>query len=294
MICLQKRENSLSFQETHMTKTLIFESFLASAWFKTYQYITEHVERYVQVPTFLLNGDSLDDFASEYADVGFVNPLSYLWLLGQNPCPVELVAAPITAESADNTTNTTFYDVIARQGSDIQTINDLERCVWAQPTNDPAASGDDVSAQTLNTRSVAVREKIETSSQAHALHLLLHGQADATIIDTRKIDLITRNSPQMAAKLRTLATYQYAPGPLVVTATHIGSFARRKIQEALINIHTESSLKPYLQATAIDRFVPITNTQYQTLCLEHKATLAASALQQKQAFATAKTLSQTV
>ena len=64
-----------------MTSPIIFETFLAPAWYKMYQYMTEYVERTIGVPTFLLNGEALEDFADAYTDVGFLTPLAYIQLL---------------------------------------------------------------------------------------------------------------------------------------------------------------------------------------------------------------------
>lgn len=74
--------------------TLIFATFLAPVLYKTWLYITEYVERYVGIPTFLLPGEHLEDFAAGYIDAGFISGLSYVHLSSQDPCPVELLATP--------------------------------------------------------------------------------------------------------------------------------------------------------------------------------------------------------
>ena len=58
--------------------TLIFATFLAPVLYKTWLYITEYVERYVGIPTFLLPGEHLEDFAAGHIDAGFISGLSYV------------------------------------------------------------------------------------------------------------------------------------------------------------------------------------------------------------------------
>ena len=53
--------------------TLIFTTFLSSAWYKFALSMVEYVERSVNVPSILLHEGMLDDFATGNADVGFMD-----------------------------------------------------------------------------------------------------------------------------------------------------------------------------------------------------------------------------
>src|ERR1700730_16665681 len=53
--------------------TLIFSVFLTSAWHKMAQAMTEYTERCLGIPSLLLHGCLLDDFASANVDAGFMD-----------------------------------------------------------------------------------------------------------------------------------------------------------------------------------------------------------------------------
>src|SRR5436190_9495156 len=101
-------------------QTLIFANFLAPALYKTYQSIIEYVERIIDIPTFLLNGESPDDFAEGFIDAGFICGLTYVHLARQAPSPVELVAAPILKGVRYQQRPWYFSDIVVRVDSDIR------------------------------------------------------------------------------------------------------------------------------------------------------------------------------
>jgi hypothetical protein len=60
-----------------MSDPLIFATFLAPTCYKTYQYIIEHIERYIKVPASRYSAETLEDFAAAFVDVGFISPFAY-------------------------------------------------------------------------------------------------------------------------------------------------------------------------------------------------------------------------
>jgi ABC transporter, phosphonate, periplasmic substrate-binding protein len=258
-----------------MTSTIIFETFLDPVGFKAYQYITEYVERYVHVPTFLLNGEALDDFSAAYADVGFVSPLAYSWLLRQKPCPVELIAVSVQQGAQEDTLPPAFLDIVTRKENMLDSIHALEGSVWASYTERSHVA--DHFVNTYSEPAIHYRERIEAPTQVQALHLVLKGLADATAID---VDLIFRNSPQIATQLRILDTYSCVAGPFVVVASHVNPIIRKNIQDALLTIHKESFFAQRLQELGIQQFVSATNAYYQDLCESYRTARAHTTHQQ--------------
>jgi hypothetical protein len=238
-----------------VASTLIFETFLQPALFKAYQHIVEYIEYHVQVPTFLLNGESLDDFACAYADVGFVSPLSAFWLSYQKPAPVELLATGIRGGMDDDSAYPVFWNIVTRQELAIQTVDDLDGCTWAYVGVGPSSEEDVL--DTCEHLPLAVGEAIDVPSSARAIHLLLEKKVDAIAIDTRMVNLAFLNSSRMATRLRVLGTYSVARGPLVIAATHLAPVLRKKIQQILLEVHTGSFMTHYLREIAIERFVPV-------------------------------------
>jgi hypothetical protein len=260
-------------KETLMTSPIIFETFLAPAWYKMYQYMTEFVERSIGVPTFLLNGEALEDFADAYTDVGFLTPLAYIQLLNQTPCPVELIVAPISlGEVQLGDIPPVFFDIVVRKESRITSANELEGCIWSYYTGMPHTEDQSLYEQCLPTASVKMM--IETQTQAQALRLVLDGTADATAIDAHMLDLVYRNSPQMTERLRILSAYCPSTGPLVVVASHLGANVKRKIQEAFLRMHQDTFFAKRLREGSIDHFIPVTNSHYQSMSEHYRDTQA--------------------
>ena len=247
----------------NMVSPIIFATFLAPSWYKTYQYVTEYVERYVRTPTFLLNGESLDDFSSEYVDAGFISPLAYLQLLDQQTCPVELVAAPVAVGASDPQLPPLLYDIVVRRDSTFTSLDDLPECVWA--FHSETAHVEEPSMLVEGSSLTDFRASIEAATQAQALRLVVDGAADATAIDTRRLNLVLRNSPSLAANLRVVSTYCPSPGPLVVVSRHVSLEVRTKIQEAFLMIHKDALCAPRLRENIIDKFIFVSNIYYKNL-----------------------------
>jgi ABC-type phosphate/phosphonate transport system substrate-binding protein len=238
--------------------TIIFETFLAPTQYKSYLYITEYVERYVNVPTFLLNGEALEDFGAGYADAGFISTTSFLQLLSQKPCPVELIAAPLMQ---DTDTPPTFFDVVVHKESSYMTTGDLNGCIWASYAQKTHV--EDYAMDESVMPAIDFTDTIEATSQAQLLRLLLDGKAHAAAVDARIMDIVQHNSPRIAAQLRVLGTYCVSAGPLVAIASHVNAVLKQKIQEALLTMHLHPFYAQRLQEEAIERFIPITNPRYQ-------------------------------
>ena len=54
---------------------LIFATFLSPVLYKTCLYITKYLEQLTGIPTFLLPGEDLEDFAAGAIDAGFISGL---------------------------------------------------------------------------------------------------------------------------------------------------------------------------------------------------------------------------
>ncbi|WP_172632311.1 PhnD/SsuA/transferrin family substrate-binding protein [Dictyobacter arantiisoli] len=248
-----------------MTPPIIFETFLAPAWYKTYQYMTEYVERYTGTSTFLLNGEALEDFADAFADVGFLTPLAYIQLLGQRPCPVELLAAAIAQEDVQHgDVPPVFFDIVVRQESRVRETRELEGCIWSYYAGMPHAEDNTFYERAVST--VGARKTVESATPVQALRSVLSGVADATAVDARMLHLIALNSPAMAARLRVVSTYSPSTGPLVVVASHVSADLKQKIQEAFLCMHKDSFFARRLQDGKLDHFISVTNAHYQDMC----------------------------
>jgi ABC-type phosphate/phosphonate transport system substrate-binding protein len=262
-LCEVSAKKSKETQQS-MNQTLIFTSFLTPTRYKMCLYITEYVECVLGVPTFLLNGESFEDFATADADAGLLSPLAYMQLLHEPSSPVELIAAPVLQGADSLDTPPDLVDIVVRRESPLHSESDLADCTWAHYWSySPGPSRiEDPLTCAQNMLSVSFHETIEASSPAQALRMVLDGRADATAIDARLLALVRRNSPLMDEQLRTLNTCYHTPGPLIVVAKHVHPLLTRQIQTALVSMHEHPLLEQKLHESNIERFVAMTDDCY--------------------------------
>src|SRR5271157_4921091 len=77
------------------TETINFANFLSPLLQETYASILNHIVEHVGCTAALYTGQSLCEFPSGMADVGFSSGLQYIRMKEWQDCPIELLAAPV-------------------------------------------------------------------------------------------------------------------------------------------------------------------------------------------------------
>ncbi|GCE25163.1 hypothetical protein KDA_06470 [Dictyobacter alpinus] len=244
--------------------TLIFETFLTPTLYKTYQYITEYIERVLHIPTILLSGESLDDFEGGYADAGFMSANDYLQLQNLSPNSVELIAMSLEPDEHEQDSISPFFDIIVRKESDFTSLGDLEYATWAYHVG--MSQVEDQFRDEQGNVLFHFRSMLETVSQAQSMRSVLNGTVDASAIEGSMVELVWRNSPHIAAQLRVIGTYSSTTSPLVVLAAHLDPAIKHRIREALLSMHQDPFFAQQLREGQIERFHPIASTYSQPLC----------------------------
>ncbi|HEY7417886.1 MAG TPA: PhnD/SsuA/transferrin family substrate-binding protein [Ktedonobacteraceae bacterium] len=252
--------------------TVIFATFLAPALYKTYQHIVEYIEEALSIPTFLIPGESLDDFAYGSIDAGFICGLVYTRLSQQIPSPVELVAAPILKGERYQQSPLYFSDIVVRKDSPANMLADLYGCTWAY--NEKAShSGYNLVQYSLLEQGKSLEQfaqTVETGSHAQSLRLILEGKADAAAIDSYMLDVILRNRPEIAEAVRIIGSFGPSTIPPVVASTRLPRPLRKKIRETFLTMHQDRLFAQRLDDGLIERFVPITDEHYHNIRTMHK------------------------
>ena len=247
--------------------TLIFASFLAPTLYKTYQHIVEYIEQYIGIPTFLICGESQEDFAEGYIDAGFLCGLAYVQLARQQPSPVELIAAPVLEGDRYQREPWYFSDIVVRKESPYESFEDLRGCRWAY-NEKSSHSGYNLVYYSLFEQGKSLDyfgETIESGSHAHSLRLIMDGTVDAAAIDSHMLDLVLRNSSRIADQFRVIGSFGPSTIPPVVVSSHLHPAIKRKIRDAFLQMHRNAYFSHYLHDGLIERFVPITDAHYQDI-----------------------------
>lgn len=243
--------------------TIIFETFLMPTMYKTYQYITEYIERALHIPTILLNGESLDDFEEGYADAGFMSANAYLQLQSLYPQSAELIAMPLQPSEHEQDFMPTFFDIIVRKESDLTSLSDLKYATWAYHVG--ISQVEDQFRDEQGILPIHFYNMVETTSQAQSMRFVLDGKVDASAIEGRLLELAWRNSPHIAAQLRVIGTYSYTSSPLVVLAAQMEPLVKYRVQEALLCMHQDPFFAQQLREGQIERFHPVSSMYSQSL-----------------------------
>ena len=128
---------------------LRFASFLSPILYDTYAHITQYVGERLGIPTTLYVGQSLHEFATGQADIGFLCGLLYTNM--SEPRPIELLAAPVVQGKRYDGKPLYYSDVVVRRDSVYDSFDALQGSRWA--FNEEAShSGYNIVSYSLLTR----------------------------------------------------------------------------------------------------------------------------------------------
>ncbi len=243
----------------HQRAMLRVVSYLSPLLDDLYQSLATYVGEQIGIPVHFSTGQSLEDFTSGRADMGFLSGLISAQIEHLPLCPIELVAAPVLQGVRYRGTPLSFADVIVRSDSSYTSLLDLRGSVWAY-TETPFSSGYHLVRQRLAQRgfpSDYFRWVIATNSQLQSVQAILHGHADATAVDSHVLAIFLQKEPERLAALRVIDTFGPPQVTPVVLSKALAPSLRQCIQEALLSIHLTPQGTRLLQAGLLERFLPL-------------------------------------
>lgn len=237
-------------------------TFLSPVLYDTYASITRYVGERSGVPSTLHVGQSLNEFATGEADIGFLCGLLYAKM--SLPRPVELLAAPVVMGERYAGKPLYYSDVIVRHDSPYTSFDALQGSRWA--FNEEASH----SGYNIVSYSLLLREKtfehfgsmLKTGSHFASLQAVLEGKADAAALDSHVLDAWFQQKPELAEQLRVVEMLGPSTIPPIVASTRIDAQTRRKIQKILCTMHEDDDGAKGLRGGLIERLVPIEDEQY--------------------------------
>ncbi len=241
---------------------LRFATFLSPVLYDTYAHITQYIGERLGVPTTLHVGQSLDEFATGEADIGFLCGLLYARM--PQPRPVELLAAPVVMGERYHGKPLYYSDVIVRRDSPFTSFDALQGTHWA--FNEEAShSGYNIVSYSLLTRGKAFDHfgsMLKTGSHFASLQAVLIGKAAAAAIDSHVLDAWFQQKPELAQQLRVVEMLGPSTIPPIVASTRVNTQTRCQIQEILCTMHKDVDGASGLRAGLIERLVPVKDGHY--------------------------------
>ncbi len=229
-----------------------------------YEFVVGTIGRELGIGAELVVGESFDQFGIGEIDAGFICGLPYVQLVRQTPAPVELVAAPVIRGDRYAGRPIYFSDVIVQRNSPVRTFADLRGRSWAY--NDPESHyGYNLTRHHLVTMGETrgfFSHVVEAGFHQGSLRMVASGAVDAAAIDSQVLAIELRDHPDLAAELRVIEKLGPSTIQPVVAARHLPVDVKAALGMALLRLGDDPSARKELDRGFVDRFVPVTDSDY--------------------------------
>lgn len=263
-----------------MVTEVRFLTFLAPNMYPVYEAVARFVGKTLGVATRLEVGDRFEEIGSAPADVAFICGLPYVQLRRLRPAPVELLAAPVLAESRYGGRPVYYSDVIVRSDAPWRSFADLRGTRWAY--NDPDShSGYNVTRYRLvqlgETRGFFDRV-VQAGWHQQAIRMVSCGDVDASAIDSQVLAIELRDQPELRQQLKVIDTLGPSSIQPVVVAAGAPPSLKRDLQAALLAMAENEVGRRGLAPGFVERFVAVNDGDYDDIRMMLEAAEAANFL----------------
>jgi phosphonate transport system substrate-binding protein len=198
------------------------------------------------------------------AHVGFICGLPYVRKVAHPEPAIELLAAPVMAGARYEERPIYFSDVVVRRESPYQAFADLRGASWSY--NEPGSqSGYNLihyHLATLGERSGYFSRVVEAGAHQTSLRMILDGEIDASAIDSTVLEMELTLRPELAPRVRVIATLGPSPIPPAVVSRQLPLSLRRVLRRSLLSMHREPVGTEILKAGMVARFTPVADPDY--------------------------------
>jgi phosphonate transport system substrate-binding protein len=258
---------------------LRFVTFLAPNMQSVYKFITRFVSDRLGLPTELQVGSSYRQLYEE-VDVGFVCGLPYIQLTEWGEPPVEPLAAPVLAGDRYGGQPIYFSDVVVRRDSPFRSFAELRGRSWCY-NESQSQSGYGITRYhlvQLGETGGFFGEVVEAGWHERSLRLVCSGEVDATAIDSQVLAIALRDQPRLAAELRILDSLGPSTIQPIVAARRLCPSLRADLRSVLVEMHQHDLAREPLAHGFVERFVPVSDGDYDDIRAMQSASEAANFL----------------
>jgi ABC-type phosphate/phosphonate transport system substrate-binding protein len=243
---------------------LRFASFLAPNIAPTYAAVAEAVGRRLGETTELEVGRDYEELRDGRADVAFLCGLPYVHLADEPQPWVEALAAPVLTGERYGGRPIYFSDVIVAADASRGSFASLRGASWAfnEPDSQSGFGVTRARLAALGATSGFFASVVEAGFHQRAIRLVADGEVDASAIDSQVLAVELRDDPSLAARVRVIDALGPSTIQPVVAATRLPADLRRAIRAALVEVHTDPATAAPLAQGLVERFVPVTDGDY--------------------------------
>jgi phosphonate transport system substrate-binding protein len=239
-------------------------TFLAPNMLPVYQFTMQYLGNKLGCEIQLKAGTKYDELFQ--ADLMFICGLPYVLYSNPRivPSPIEALAAPILRGERFQNRPIYFSDVIVHRDSPFQSFLDLRGCSWG--FNEPLSqSGYGITRHwllKLGETNGYFGKVVATGFHQKSIRKVLGQEVDASAIDVQVLEVELRQHPRLAEHLRVIASLGPSTIQPLAAAAHLPRSLKGDIQAVLTEIHLDPAGRTYLDKGNIDRFVGVSDTDY--------------------------------
>lgn len=204
------------------------------------------------------------------AQVGFICGLPYTQRAGW----LDLLAAPVMHGVRYGDRPVYFSDVVVRRDSPFKSFIDLRGATWAY--NEP----DSWSGCVALRAHIAARgetgsfcgQVVESGAHLRSLQMIVDGTIDAAAIDSTVLEIELARRPALAEQIRVVDSIGPNTFPPAVIRREVPDAIKRRLRDALLQMHEDAEGTAVLAAGMATRFAAIRDADYDDI--RRKAHLA--------------------
>ena len=208
--------------------------------------------------------ERLSEFDAGRIHVCWMCGLPYVWRADRPEATAELLAALVPAEPRYAGRAVYFSDVVVRRDSPWSSFAELEGRTWAY-NEETSHSGYNAPrhrlAQMGRDRCFFGRV-MATGSHEASLRLLFDGDVDASAVDSTVLELLNRQDPSLAGRLRIIETFGPSPNPPWVIGRTVPHELRVEIRGALLAMAGDPRGRAVLASGMGSRFAIVADSDY--------------------------------
>ncbi|HEY5890308.1 MAG TPA: PhnD/SsuA/transferrin family substrate-binding protein [Acidimicrobiia bacterium] len=245
-------------------KELRIGTFLAPNMKPVYEAIAASVGSRLGVPARLVVETDYENCANDLNDVCFVCSLPYVMFQRDGISPSAPVAAPVLSGSRYQGRPIYFSDVIVRRDSGIESFDQMSGRSWAY--NEPMShSGYGITRFHLveiGETDGYFGEMIEAGFHETAIRMVADGRVDGSAIDSQVLEVEFHRHPELHDQIRVIDSLGPSTIQPVTITKRFDLDLRTAIQQVLLHLHEDPSMKEVMTRGLIERFVPVDDDSY--------------------------------
>ena len=243
---------------------LRFGTFLAPNMLVTYQAIADAVGSRLGATVELVVETDYETCINDVNDVCFVCSLPYVIYDRQGLSPAVPIAAPVLTGERYAGRPIYFSDVIVHRDSRFESFLDLRGASWS--FNEPMSqSGYGITRYhlvSIGETSGFFSEVIEAGFHETAIEMVRNREVDASAIDSQVLAVAMRQDPTLSDDLVVIEALGPSTIQPVAVTKRFPESLRSEIRDVLVDVHTDPTMRPFLDHGLIERFSAVGPEDY--------------------------------